>query len=135
MRPWNGQGWNKFLRHSSLVNQREDKQLKVICTILTLKSLETRGTFDTIENINEGKKRLNNTVIALDEVTASQKETQRKFNETIVKLVQLEAKSTASQKEAEKKLNETNEKLAQLESKIDELEKGRKAKKSWCLIC
>ena len=123
------------MRHSSLVNQREDKQLKVICTILTLKSLETRGTFDTIENINEGKKRLNNTVIALDEVTASQKETQRKFNETIVKLVQLEAKSTASQKEAEKKLNETNEKLAQLESKIDELEKGRKAKKSWCLIC
>ena len=117
------------------IKEKTDKQLKVVCTILTLKSLETRGTFDTIENINEGKKRLNNTVIALDEVTASQKDTQRKLNETIVKLVQLEAKSNASQKEAEKKLNETNEKLAQLEAKIDELEKVRKVKKSWCLIC
>ena len=161
--PERGFGWGNFLPHSSLVNQKGDEQLKVICTIMKLKYLDTEGNFDTMESINEEKKRLNDVVIALNKSTASQKETERKIkeatasqtetkrklNETNVKLAELEAKSTASkketermlneatasQKETERKLDETNLKLARLEAKIDDLDKGRKEKKPSCPIC
>ena len=165
MEPRFGRGWAKFLQHSSLVNLKGDEQLKVVCTIMNLKYLETEGTFDTMENINEDKKKLNDFM-----------------KETNVKLAQLEAKYTASQEETnlkqlelknldtkgtfdtvesinedKKRLNdlmketsvkfaqleakytvsqeESNVKFAQLEAKIDELEKGRKMKKPNCPVC
>ena len=116
-------GWETFLQHSSLVNQKQrgDEQLKVICRITKLKYLDTEGTFSSIENIEE---RLNDAIVALNKSTASQKETERKLNET-----------TANQKETERMLNETNAKLAQLEVKINELDKGRKGKKPSCPVC
>ena len=104
-----GLGWS--LQHSSLVNQKGDAQLEVICTIMKLKCLETEGTYDTIENINKDVERLNDSMKG-----------------TNVKLAQLESKYTASQEE-------TNMKLTKIEAKIDELEKGRKTKKPTCPIC
>ena len=133
--PERGFGWNKFLHHSSLVYQPVgDEQLKVICTIMELKYLDTEGNFDTMESINEEKKRLNDAIIALDKSTASQKEIQRKLNETTasqketerklietnVRLAELQAKSTASKKETERKLNEATASQKETEQKLNE---------------
>ena len=111
VKPEQGWGWPIFFQHSSLVNQKGDAQLEVICTIMKLKCLETEGTYDTIENINKDVERLNDSMKG-----------------TNVKLAQLESKYTASQEE-------TNMKLTKIEAKIDELEKGRKTKKPTCPIC
>ena len=117
MEPEKGLGWHRFLQHSSLVNHKGQKQWKITCTIMKLKCMDTKGTFDTIENIDEEKKRINDAVIALKKSTANQKETERKLNET------------------ERKLNETNIKLAKLEAKVDLVEQGRNVKKPICPIC
>ena len=111
VKPEWGWGWPRFLQHSSLVNQKGDAQLEVICTIMKLKCLETEGTYDTIENNNKDEERLNNSM-----------------KEANVKLAQMESKYAASQEES-------NMKLTKLEAKIDELEKGRKMKKPNCPIC